>query len=78
MECIQNAAADMERAISKLEKEGVESYILDLRNNPVCNLRFVHVHHKRAYAVRLQFPREWLAQQYYRSTSQRCCSVMGP
>ncbi|BFI30960.1 carboxyl-terminal processing protease [Marchantia polymorpha subsp. ruderalis] len=30
----QNAAADMERAISKLEKEGVESYILDLRNNP--------------------------------------------
>lgn len=30
----QNAAADMEKAISGLEKEGAESYILDLRNNP--------------------------------------------
>lgn len=30
----QNAAADMEKAISGLENEGAESYILDLRNNP--------------------------------------------
>lgn len=30
----QNAAADMERAISGLENEGAEFYILDLRNNP--------------------------------------------
>ncbi|KAL2633013.1 hypothetical protein R1flu_004492 [Riccia fluitans] len=30
----QNAASDMERAIKKLESAGVESYILDLRNNP--------------------------------------------
>lgn len=30
----QNAAADMEKAISELENDGAESYILDLRNNP--------------------------------------------
>ncbi|KAH7293750.1 hypothetical protein KP509_28G040700 [Ceratopteris richardii] len=30
----QNAVADMEKAISGLENEGAESYILDLRNNP--------------------------------------------
>lgn len=31
----QNAAADMEKAVSELEESGVDSYILDLRNNPV-------------------------------------------
>ncbi|KAK9055490.1 hypothetical protein SSX86_026573 [Deinandra increscens subsp. villosa] len=30
----QTAAADMEHAIHELENQGVESYILDLRNNP--------------------------------------------
>ncbi|CAM6094186.1 unnamed protein product [Calypogeia fissa] len=30
----QNAAREVERAISSLKKEGVGSYILDLRNNP--------------------------------------------
>lgn len=30
----QTAASDMERAIQQLEDEGVQSYILDLRNNP--------------------------------------------
>eukprot|EP00249_Psilotum_nudum_P019993 c27511_g1_i1 orf=442-2163(-) len=30
----QNAAIDMEKAINRLESEGAESYILDLRNNP--------------------------------------------
>ena len=32
----QNAAVDMEKAVSELEESGVDSYILDLRNNPVC------------------------------------------
>lgn len=31
----QTAAAEMESAIKKMEDEGVQSYILDLRNNPV-------------------------------------------
>lgn len=30
----QNAAVDMEKAVSELEESGVDSYILDLRNNP--------------------------------------------
>ncbi|XBI09069.1 hypothetical protein VPH35_136702 [Triticum aestivum] len=30
----QTAAAEMERAIKKMEDQGVQSYILDLRNNP--------------------------------------------
>eukprot|EP01018_Ginkgo_biloba_P032484 Gb_10272 [translate_table: standard] len=30
----QTAATDMENAINTLEKQGIESYILDLRNNP--------------------------------------------
>lgn len=33
---LQNAAVDMEKAVSELEESGVDSYILDLRNNPVC------------------------------------------
>lgn len=33
---VQNAAVDMEKAVSELEEAGVDSYILDLRNNPVC------------------------------------------
>lgn len=31
----QTAAAEMESAIKKMEDVGVQSYILDLRNNPV-------------------------------------------
>jgi hypothetical protein len=31
----QTAAAEMESAVKKMEDEGVQSYILDLRNNPV-------------------------------------------
>jgi C-terminal peptidase prc len=31
----QTAAAEMENAIKRMEDEGVQSYILDLRNNPV-------------------------------------------
>jgi hypothetical protein len=31
----QTAAAEMENAVKRMEDEGVESYILDLRNNPV-------------------------------------------
>lgn len=31
----QTAAAEMERAIHEMENQGVQSYILDLRNNPV-------------------------------------------
>nr|XP_029118540.1 carboxyl-terminal-processing peptidase 3, chloroplastic isoform X3 [Elaeis guineensis] len=34
----QNAAAEMENAIHQLEDMGVQSYILDLRNNPVGGL----------------------------------------
>jgi C-terminal processing protease CtpA/Prc len=35
--CVSNqtAAAEMESAVKKMEDEGVQSYILDLRNNPV-------------------------------------------
>ncbi len=32
---LQNAAADMERTVATMENAGVDSYILDLRNNPV-------------------------------------------
>lgn len=31
----QTAATDMENAIKEMESNGVQSYILDLRNNPV-------------------------------------------
>lgn len=31
----QTAAADMENAIKEMKSQGVHSYILDLRNNPV-------------------------------------------
>jgi hypothetical protein len=36
VDLVQNAAVDMEKAVSELEESGVDSYILDLRNNPVC------------------------------------------
>ncbi len=32
---LQNAAVDMERTVATMESAGVDSYILDLRNNPV-------------------------------------------
>lgn len=31
----QTAASEMESAIQEMESQGVQSYILDLRNNPV-------------------------------------------
>lgn len=31
----QTAASDMESTIQEMESQGVQSYILDLRNNPV-------------------------------------------
>jgi len=31
----QTAAAEMENAVKRMEDVGVQSYILDLRNNPV-------------------------------------------
>lgn len=31
----QTAAKDMENTVREMEKQGVHSYIMDLRNNPV-------------------------------------------
>jgi hypothetical protein len=40
----QTAAAEMESAVKKMEDEGVQSYILDLRNNPVSHFLSQPVH----------------------------------
>lgn len=54
----QTAATDMENAIKEMESNGVQSYILDLRNNPVIlsikSLRAL-VPFKRSFASFLTF-----------------------
>jgi C-terminal processing protease CtpA/Prc len=40
----QTAAAEMESAVKKMEDEGVQSYILDLRNNPVSHFLSQLIH----------------------------------
>lgn len=47
----QTAAAEMENAINEMEDEGVHSYILDLRNNPVICSFFSSKVHRLVFLV---------------------------